>query len=157
MPALKTAVSGKKKLLVKNEKQLRTIFSRTFSEMFYDKVASKLLKYFKITPENITRVNQYTSDDKGHSFVTIFFKSKKNVIPESDIKVFQREAGKLLKAKGYFGQVKSTKKQLDLLGNKKKDKKDKKNTLGRRAVEIPLVWKSKSLGGNYCLLFERFS
>ena len=143
MPALKTAVSGKKKLMVSNEKQLKTIFSRTFSEMFYDNVATKLLKYFKITPENISRVNQYTSEDKGHSFVTIFFKQK-NVIPESDIKVFQKKAKVLLNAKGYFGQVK-TKKQAKLFGS------------SRRAVEIPLVWKSKSLGANYCLLFERFS
>lgn len=143
MPALKKAVSGKKKLLVKNEKQLRTIFSRTFSEMFYDKVASKILKYFKITPENISRVNQYTSDDKGHSFITIFFKNKE-IIPTSEIKAFQRNAKKTLTSKGYFGKVKVGK-QAKIFGK------------SRRAVEIPLIWKSKTLGGNYCIFFERFS
>lgn len=142
MPALKPLVPGKKKLLIKNEDQLRMVFSRTFSERFYEKVATPLLKYFKIKPDNIARINQYASDDKGHSFLTVFFKVK-GVIPASDVKKFTKFARTILREKGYTKT--STNAQEKLFGS------------SRKAVEIPLIWKSKLVGGCYCLFFERFS
>lgn len=144
MPALRQAPVGSKKLLVKNEKQLATIFSRVFSPLFYEKIVKKALSRFKITPENIARVNQYVSEDKGHSFVTVFFKDKK-VLTENDNQLFQRDFKKILNATGYSGKVKGNKKFKELYGQ------------SRKAVEVPIIWKSKTLGGCYCMLFERFS
>ena len=143
MPALRNAPSGKKKFIVKNDKQVITIFSRVFSPMFYDKVAKKALKYFKITPENIARVNQFVSEDQGHCFITIFFKNKK-VLTENDNRLFQREMKRVLMRTGYVGTIKN-KKYSNMYGS------------SRRAVEVPMIWKSKTLGGTYCLFFERFS
>ena len=144
MPALNKAPVGKKKLLVKNDKQVATIFSRVFSPKFYDKVVTKALKYFKITPDNIERVNQYVSDNLGHSFVTVFFKSNK-VLTDNDNRIFQKDMKKVLNSTGYNGKVKGGSKFQKMYGK------------SRRAVEIPMIWKSKSLGGCYCMLFERFS
>lgn len=143
MPALRQAPVGSKKLLVKNEKQLNTIFSRVFSPRFYEKVAARALRYFKVTPENIVRVNQYVSDDKGHCFVNIFFKNKR-VLTSNDNRLFQKEFKRILNNAGYSGSI-SNKKYTNLYGS------------SRKAVEVPMIWKSKVLGGCYCMLFERFS
>lgn len=145
MPTLNKVPAGKKKLVVKNEKQLKTIFARIFSVQFYDKIVTKLLKDLKIKVEDIPRVNQYASEDKGHSFVTIFFKHKEMINP-AEVKVFQKEARKLLKSKGYLGTLEGKfTKYAKLFGK------------SRRAVELPLIWKSKSVSGCYCLFFERFA
>lgn len=144
MPALKQAPVGKKKFLIKNEKQLETVFSRVFSPMFYEKIVKRALYRFRITPENIARVNQYVSEDRGHSFITVFFKTKK-VLTDNDNRLFQKDFRKILNATGYNGKVKGNKKFKELYGK------------SRRAVEVPIIWKAKSLGGCYCMLFERFS
>jgi len=141
MPALKKAVPGKKKVIIKDWDQLKKVFERVFSERFYDKVGYRALRYFKINPEQIVRVNQYTSPDNGHSFIAVLFKNKK-MIGQTEINTFNKAIKQDLKNSGYFGTVE----KINRMFNKK-----------RHAVEIPLIWKAKSVGGCYCMLFERFA
>jgi hypothetical protein len=139
--------------VLSNRKNIKKIINETtlegiekltiqiFSSKFFEKVIKHAINFFNI--KEFRRTIGYVSENGGHSFLTIIFPRNK-IIPPSDINLFRRDIRKVLSKVGYTGKVDLVKQQ-KLIGKT------------RKAVETPLVWKSKTCGGCWVLFFERYA
>jgi len=121
--------------------EVERISIQIFSSKFFEKIIKHAINFFHI--KEFKRVIAYSNETGGHSFLTIIFPRNK-IIPPSDINLFRRDIRKNLAKAGYTGKVDLVKQQ-KLIGKT------------RRAVETPLIWKSKTCGGCWVLFFERYA
>lgn len=113
-----------------------------FSAKYYEKIIKTAINFLHI--KDFKKMVCYSSESGDHYLFTLIFPRTK-IIDEATKNKFTKEMKKRLVGSGFYGEK-------DL-----KNKFMKETYSKRKASELPLVWKATSLGGCWCLNFERYA
>lgn len=142
MPSLLTKKNINKIKMNPTLEEIEKYGSLLFSPNYFDKIIKPAINYFHIN--EFKKICCYSSENGDHYLFTIVFPRTK-MISESDIKGFTKEMKARLIKSGFSGDKALSNKLMKTLYK------------SRKASELPLVWKSKTLGGCWCINFERYT
>lgn len=142
MPSLLSRKNIKKIKVNPKPEEIERYGSLLFSPKYYEKIIKPAINYFHI--KDFKKICCYSSESGDHYLLTLIFPRTK-IISESDIIGFSKDMKKRLLGSGFYGDK-------DL-----KNKFMKETYSKRKASELPLVWKAETLGGCWCLNFERYA
>lgn len=142
MPSLLTKKNINKIKMNPTMDEVEKYGSLLFSPIYFEKVIKPAINYFHVN--EFKKICCYSSKEGDHYLFTIIFPRTK-IIDEGTIKKFTKDMKARLIKSGFFGEKSLSNKFM------------KETYKSRKASELPLVWKSKSLGGCWCINFERYT
>lgn len=124
------------------EEEIERFGSLLFSPKYFEKIIKPAINFFHI--KDFKKMVCYSSESGDHYLFTLIFPRTK-IIDASTQNQFTKNMKERLASSGFYGEKSLTNKFMRETYSK------------RKASELPLVWKSTTLGGCWCLNFERYA